>query len=107
LKAAVGGMRAPFPHPWRADPDRPRPSPTVLLARRSFETPAMATGYRVHWWLDGLRRERLAFRPRRRLRQWRSAQRWTDELERRLPPSTARRLGSVEGDLRPGASDLP
>jgi glycosyltransferase involved in cell wall biosynthesis len=82
LKAPVGGMRTPFPHPWRSDPVRPRPSPTVLLARRSFETPAMASGYRIHWWLDGIRREGLSFRPHRRWRQWRSAQRWSDHLAR-------------------------
>jgi hypothetical protein len=96
LKAPVGGMRAPFPHPWRSDPVRPRPSPTVVLARRSFETPAMASGYRLHWWLDGVRREGMAFRPRRSWRQWRSAQRWTDHLER--GPSTTSEASTVGAD---------
>jgi hypothetical protein len=93
LKAPTGGMRAPYPHPWRPDPARPRPSPTVLLARRSFETPPMVAGYRMHWWLDALRADGLRFRPRRRWREWRSAHRWTDVLERRTTPEQARRLG--------------
>jgi hypothetical protein len=92
LKASTGGMRAPFPHPWRADPDRPRPSPTVLLARRTFETPSMAAGYRLHWWLDGLRSDGSSFRPRQRLRQWRSAARWADRLEQREGAEQAHRL---------------
>lgn len=96
LKATTGGMRAPFPHPWRSDPVRPRPSPTVLLARRTFETPAMAAGYRVHWWLDGLRNDGFGFRPLRRWRQWRSAQRWTDHLEDQQPSAESRRLSTAE-----------
>jgi GT2 family glycosyltransferase len=97
LKAPTGGMRAPYPHLWRPDPARPRPSPTVLLARRSFETPSMAAGYRMHWWLDAVRADGRHFRLRRRLREWRSAHRWTDVLEQTATPEQARRIGPGPG----------
>jgi hypothetical protein len=90
LKAPTGGMRAVFPHPWQGDPVRPRPSPTMLLARRSFETAAMATGYRIHWWLESARRDGLRVRPWKMQAQWKAAVRWRDHLERSEPPEEAR-----------------
>lgn len=100
LKAPEGGMRAPFPHPWRASRPRPRPSPTVLLARRSFETPAMATGYAVHWWLHALLTDRTRFRPWQRWRAWRAAHRWADVLDRSEDPAAARALPPAGADSR-------
>jgi glycosyltransferase involved in cell wall biosynthesis len=90
LKAPVGGMRAPYPHPWRADPDRPRPSPTIVFSRSTYETPEMSAGYRIHWWLDAARQDGWHFRPLRRLRQWRAARRWAIQLEHSEPVTSAR-----------------
>jgi hypothetical protein len=101
LKAPVGGMRAPYPHPWRWDPRHPRPSPTMVFARSTFETPSMAAGYRIHWWLDGLRQDRWGYRPRRRLQQWRSAQRWAAVLSRSEEAASARAVPPEDEASRP------
>lgn len=101
LKAPVGGMRAPFPHPWRRDPHRPRPSPTMAFARSTFETPAMAAGYRTHWWLDAIRTDGVRLRPLRRWQQWRSSMRWARRLAESEAPDEARAVPPTDAASRP------
>jgi hypothetical protein len=103
LKAPVGGMRAPYPHPWRWDPRHPRPSPTIVFARSTFETPSMAAGYRIHWWLDGLRQDRWRYRPRHRLQQWRSAPHWAAVLASSEEPADAQAVPPEDEASQPQA----
>ncbi|RMH19058.1 MAG: glycosyltransferase family 2 protein [Acidobacteria bacterium] len=87
-KAPAGGLRSPYPHPWRDDPLPPKPSPTVLLSRRLHHPPAMLLGYKLFYHLGRLRRTppwRWPAEIRRLRRQWRSAQRWCDHLNARGP----------------------
>jgi len=104
LKAPAGGMRAPYPHPWRHDPVRPRPSPTMVFARSTFATPAMAAGYRLHWWLHGLRQDRWRFRPLRRRHQWQAAQRWAGDLAASEAASNACAVPPEDEASRPQAT---
>lgn len=88
LRASAGGFRTPHPHPWRDEAVAPVPSPTVVLSRRLWETPAMRRGWVGHYWARRLLRTWPAG-PVVMGRQWRAAQRWADVLEYSQEPERA------------------
>ncbi len=88
LRASSGGFRSPHPHPWREEPVAPVPSPTVVLSRRLWETPAMHRGWVGYYWARRLLRAWPAG-PVTMGRQWRAAQRWADVLEHSQEPQRA------------------
>lgn len=83
LKASAGGFRYEFPHPWRGASVRPRPSPTIMLARQLHYTPTQQQGYRLAYVL-----ERLGAVPcwcwpeewRRIRREWAASEQWAGAL---------------------------
>lgn len=92
LHAPAGGFRVPYPHPWQEEPVAPVPSPTVVLSRRLWETPAMRRGWVGHYWARRLLHTWPAG-PVAMGRQWRAAQRWADVLEHSQEPERATAIG--------------
>jgi glycosyltransferase involved in cell wall biosynthesis len=88
LKHEAGGLRRTYPHPWHETGDEPRPSPTVLLSRRLYETEPMYRGWRAHYWFSRAR-DGAWRHPITNWRGWQASRRWADHLETSHPATGA------------------
>jgi glycosyltransferase involved in cell wall biosynthesis len=90
LRAAVGGFRFVRRLPWDDDTVKPRPAPTVLLARRGLPVPQQR-GYRLYYVLKRLSAAhpaRVVTEVPRVVSEWRSASMWAERFARGPARST-------------------
>lgn len=85
LRAPIGGFRTRFVHPWENDEVLPKPSPTVMLNRKSNTTKQQVLGYKTRLCLQYYKVQNI-INPFRYLKQfkkqWMQSEHWCKVIEK-------------------------
>ena len=84
LKAPVGGFRVKYEHPWVLKGEVPKPSPTVMLFRRTHHTREQLRGYKttLFWKFYKVQSTKLPSAYLKKMKkQWELSEKWASQLQ--------------------------